>query len=65
MANAQLYYIGWRSKQTGFEGHGTSTFVHAVAQQICEKADAEFPEIEHFPVPAPMRPVFQEIEENV
>lgn len=43
-----LYRIAWKSKITGFSGHGTATFSYDVAKEQCEDMDKEFPDISHW-----------------
>ncbi len=51
MEKEQLYCIGWKSKLTGSAGHGTKKFTHDEAREICDNADKENPELEHYPFP--------------
>lgn len=64
MSEREEWLIGWKDRRTGETGQGASRFTKQVAETLCGEANAECPDIDHYPVPAPARPVIQEIEDD-
>lgn len=47
--NETKFAIAWESKPTGHKGQGTKTFSLQKAASICDSANNEFPNIDHYP----------------
>lgn len=48
------YVIRWRSKLNGRAGRGTKEFTHEEAERLVKELNAEYPDIEHDVIPAPL-----------
>lgn len=46
------YYIGWESDITGFRGQGSKSYPKQIAVKIIDRANCQWPDIEHYIVEA-------------
>ncbi len=47
------YVIRWKSKVNGRAGRGTKEFSREDAERLVRELNAEYPDIEHEPIPTP------------